>query len=57
METKNIKENLYTALLNAQKEFPVIKKEDKNPFFKSSYAGLPSVLETVLPILQKNDLK
>lgn len=56
METKNIKENLYTALLNAQKEFPVIKKEDKNPFFKSSYAGLPSVLETVLPILQKNDL-
>ena len=44
------------ALLNAQKEFPTVKKEDKNPFFKSSYAGLPSVLEVVLPILNKCDL-
>lgn len=44
------------ALLKAQKQFPTIKKEDKNPFFKSSYAGLPSVLEVVLPILQKEGL-
>lgn len=44
------------ALLNAQKEFPTVKKEDTNPFFKSSYAGLPSVLEVVLPILNKHEL-
>lgn len=47
---------LYKALLNAQKQFPTVKKTDKNPFFKSSYAGLPSVLEVVLPILQENNL-
>lgn len=47
---------LYTALLAAQKEFPVVKKSDSNPFFKSKYAGLPSVLEVVLPILQKHGI-
>tara|TARA_R110000868_G_scaffold271022_3_gene530503 strand:- start:10660 stop:11091 length:432 start_codon:yes stop_codon:yes gene_type:complete len=44
------------ALLKAQKEFPTVKKEDTNPFFRSSYAGLPSVLEAVLPKLNANDL-
>lgn len=48
--------NIISALLKAQKEFPTVKKEDTNPFFKSSYAGLPSVLEVVLPILNKNEL-
>lgn len=48
--------NITKKLLAAQKEFPLIKKEDTNPFFKSKYAGLPSVLEVVLPILQKNGL-
>lgn len=47
---------IITALLNAQKEFPTVKKEDTNPFFKSSYAGLPSVLEVVLPVLNKHGL-
>lgn len=47
---------LHKALAKAQSEFPLIKKEDKNPFFKSKYAGLPSVLEVVLPILHKNGL-
>ena len=50
------KETLYTAFLKAQSEFPLIKKQDTNPFFKSKYAGLPSVLEVVLPILHKNNL-
>lgn len=44
------------ALLKAQKEFPTVKKEDSNPFFKSKYAGLPSVLEAVTPTLTKHDL-
>lgn len=47
---------LHQALAKAQSEFPLIKKEDNNPFFKSKYAGLPSVLEVVLPILHKNGL-
>ena len=47
---------LYKALFDAQKEFPVIKKADSNPFFKSKYAGLPSVLEVVLPILHKHGI-
>jgi len=44
------------ALLKAQMEFPLVKKEDSNPFFKSKYAGLPTVLEAVLPTLNKNGL-
>lgn len=51
-----MKDNLYTALLKAQKDFPLIKKTESNPFFKSKYAGLPSILEVVLPILNKHDL-
>lgn len=51
-----MKENIHTALLKAQKDFPLIKKTDANPFFKSKYAGLPSILEIVLPILHKYDL-
>jgi hypothetical protein len=50
------KKTIYQALLEAQKEFPTIKKEDKNPFFKSTYAGLPSILEVVLPILHKHGI-
>ena len=48
--------NIYTALLEAQKEFPVVKKSEVNPFFKSKYAGLPNVLEVVLPVLNKQGI-
>jgi len=51
-----MQKEIIKALLKAQKEFPTVKKEDTNPFFKSSYAGLPSVLEVVLPILNKYEL-
>lgn len=47
---------LHQALAKAQSEFPLVKKTEKNPFFKSSYAGLPSVLEVVLPTLHANGL-
>lgn len=50
------KKTIFTALLDAQKEFPSIKKDASNPFFKSKYAGLDSILEVVLPILHKHDL-
>lgn len=47
---------LHQALAKAQSEMPLVKKTESNPFFKSKYAGLPSVLEVILPILHKNDL-
>lgn len=49
-------DTLHKALAKAQSEMPLVKKTDSNPFFKSKYAGLPSVLEVVLPILHKNGL-
>ena len=52
MENKTI----HSALLAAQTEFPGVKKDSTNPFFKSKYAGLDSILEVVLPILHKHDL-
>lgn len=48
--------SLTKALLEAQKDFPLIKKTENNPFFKSKYASLPNILEVVLPILQKNGI-
>lgn len=50
------KETLYTALLKSQTEFPNVKKSANNPFFKSRYASLDAILETVLPILNQNGL-
>ena len=47
---------LHQALAKAQSEMPLVKKTENNPFFKSKYAGLPSVLEVVLPVLLKNGL-
>ena len=47
---------LHQALATAQTEFPLVKKTESNPFFKSKYAGLPSVLEVALPVLHKNGL-
>ena len=44
------------AFAKAQSEFPLVKKTDANPFFKSKYAGLPSILEVVLPVLHENGL-
>lgn len=50
------KQTLYTQLLAAQLEFPKIKKDATNPFFKNKYASLDGILETVLPILHKHGL-
>lgn len=47
---------LHKAFAIAQSEFPLVKKTENNPFFKSKYAGLPQVLEVVLPILHSNGL-
>jgi len=58
MEKKQLNghSTIHEAMFAAQMEFPLVKKTDKNPFFKSTYAGLPSVLEVVLPILHSHEL-
>ena len=55
MQSEQINE-LATALCAAQTEFTAIPKDSKNPFFKSNYAGLPVVVETASPILNKHGL-
>ena len=43
-------------LFEAKNEIPVIRKDAKNPFFKSGYATLSIIIETVDPILRKQGL-
>lgn len=49
-------ESLAAALAEAQAEFPAIAKDANNPFFKSKYADLSSVVQTASPILTKHGL-
>jgi hypothetical protein len=51
-ETKKI----YEQFKIAQSEFKTVLKDSVNPFFKSKYASLSSVLEAVLGPLSKNGL-
>jgi hypothetical protein len=47
MKTSESIKNLTKALLQAQTQMGAAKKDSKNPFFKSSYADLPTVMEVV----------
>jgi hypothetical protein len=49
-------ENLISSLIQAKKEFGSVKKDSRNPYFKSNYASLDAVLKAVEPALLKNDL-
>jgi hypothetical protein len=53
METKI---TIYAAFIAAQAEFGSAVKASTNPHFKSRYADLSSVLEAVLPALNKHGL-
>jgi hypothetical protein len=44
------------ALLNAQDQFGPLLKTEKNPHFKSSYADLAGVIDTVTEALHANDI-
>jgi len=44
------------ALLDAQKEMGIAKKDSKNPFFKSSYADLNSIREACMPALNNHGI-
>lgn len=47
MKTSESIKNLSKALLKAQTQMGAAKKDSKNPFFKSNYADLPTVMEVV----------
>lgn len=42
--------------MKAQKEAPELQKNAINPHFGNSYISLDSLMEQILPVLQKNDL-
>jgi hypothetical protein len=48
--------NIIKAILKFQNECPKVTKDSKNPFFKSKYADLASIWETIQPILSDNGL-
>ncbi len=48
--------NIYTKLLEVQKEIGAIKKDSNNPFFKSKYFDINSLLAEVKPTLNKHGL-
>jgi hypothetical protein len=51
LKTSESIKNLSKALLVAQAQMGAAKKDAKNPFFKSTYADLPTVMEVVkLPL-------
>lgn len=45
---------MYKKLLEIQKEIGAIKKDSTNPFFKSKYFDINSLLEQVKPVLNKH---
>ena len=47
---------IYKKLLKIQKEVGAIKKDAKNPFFKSNYFDINSLLAVVKPLLNENGL-
>lgn len=44
------------ALVKFQSQLKPVNKDSENPFFKSSYADLSSILQAVMPILSSNGL-
>ena len=56
MYTETGNAELYAALAKAQGEITNAAKNSKNPHFKSDYADLASILDTVKPALSKNGI-
>lgn len=48
--------SIYAKLLGVQKEIGAIKKDSTNPFFKSNYFDINSLLAAVKPVLNKHGL-
>lgn len=45
--------NIYKAISEFQSKCPLIKKDADNPFYKSKYAPLDSILPIITPILKE----
>jgi hypothetical protein len=56
MQTSESIKNLSEALVSFHKEVGKISKDSKNPFFKSKYASLSNILETIHDSLINNGL-
>jgi hypothetical protein len=46
--------NIIKSLFLIQGEMPEISRDSKNPFFKSNYVSLPTLLNVALPIIRKH---
>jgi hypothetical protein len=53
---QNATSNIYLKLWKAKQEIESVKKNAKNPHFKSNYADINAILEAVEPILHKHGL-
>lgn len=49
-------DKLFEALAKAQQEMEIAKTESENPFFKSKYADLATIVKASRPFLSKNGL-
>jgi hypothetical protein len=56
MQTSESLKHFAPALRKAQSEMEAVKKDQSNPFFKSKYANIESIIDCVTPILNKNYL-
>ncbi len=48
--------NIAEKLLNVQKKVGILTKDKKNPFFKSNYLDINTIIEVVKPILNDEGL-
>tara|TARA_R110001592_G_scaffold101704_3_gene287684 strand:- start:15324 stop:15875 length:552 start_codon:yes stop_codon:yes gene_type:complete len=51
-----MKENIYSKLFALQNELGAITKDSKNPFYKSKYFDVNSLIAQLKPLLQKHKL-
>jgi hypothetical protein len=56
MKTSEQVDKLYPAFIAFQAEVPSVLKDGNNPHFKSKYATLPAITESVRPYLAKHGL-
>ena len=51
-----MEKNIYNKLHKVQQEIGTISKDSKNPFYKSKYFDINSLIKQVKPILDKHNL-
>ena len=50
-----MKSNIYTKLFKLQNELGAISKDASNPFYKSKYFDINSLIGQLKPLLQKHN--